>query len=232
MPSDAVVDTTMAAIAEAQFMIADVVGAEDGQPLNAFIRQITPALMKVADMYGDTHGKLSKDLAHLLQFSLKAVLMLLQSDTDAASLREACAGGGSRFSTTDDKLHSGYIEALVDLIPSVCDVELQLIAVEVCFNICARDADTQQLFLRLLGGDSNYRPNLVKVFKSINGENVESGCQRFVREMHKPSNSKYKVRGEKQMHIWDVQSAMDDSAEQNEVSFVLSNEEVYVTNLL
>ena len=232
MPPEEITHKAMASMAEAQFIIADITGAEPGQLLDPIICTIMPVLMKIAETYGDTHGKLSKTRFHLLNWSFKAVLMLLQSDTEAESLREACAGGGSRFKISDDKLHSDYIAALVELIPSVCDLELQLIAVEVAFNICCRDADAQQLFLKLLASDSNYKPSLAKMFKSFDGDDVESGCHGFVRELHAATRGKYKVRGDKQMNIWDVQAAIDGSTDHIEVSLVLSNEEIYVTNLL
>jgi hypothetical protein len=66
--------------------------------------------------------------------------------------------------------------------------------VEVAFNVCSRDTAAQRIFLKLLGSDASYKPSLIKVFKNIDPEDVHTGVEEFVREMHKPSRGKFKVR--------------------------------------
>ena len=115
------IDVVMAATAEVLHNIADAVADEDAAKLSPILHTAIPHLIKVPELYRTVQGKLSKPRANLLLHALQAIIVMLQTDTEAHSL--------SQIVDDDEEMHSEFLQALVDLIPSVCDLELQLIAV-------------------------------------------------------------------------------------------------------
>jgi hypothetical protein len=115
------VDTLMAAIAEVLREIATAVANANAPKLSPILHTAVPRLMKVPELYRTVEGKLSKSRANLLLHTLQGIVTMLQSDTEEHSL--------SQVVDDDEEMHSTFLKALVDLIPSVCDLELQLIAV-------------------------------------------------------------------------------------------------------
>ena len=114
-------DDIMAATAEILHNIAVAVADVDAAKLSPILHTVIPHLIKVPELYRTVEGKLSKSRANLLLHALQAIVMMLQTDTEAHSL--------SQIVDDDEEIHSEFLRALVDLIPSVCDLELQLIAV-------------------------------------------------------------------------------------------------------
>lgn len=119
-PSDDI-DALMAAIAEILHDIANAVADANAPKLSPILHTAIPHLMKVPELYRTVEGKLSKPRINLLLHTLQGIIVMIQSDTEEHSL--------SQVVDDDEEMHSTFLKALVDLIPSVCDVELQLIAV-------------------------------------------------------------------------------------------------------
>ena len=171
--------------------------------------------MKIAETYGKTQ---------FLSWSLKTFLVLVQSATYVRSLRDVCSSGGSRFKISDDTLHSNYIETLVELIPFV-DLETQLLAVELLFNIAGRDIDASDAILELLDSNSNYDKSHDQTLRSFGGEDTERNCDGrltarpavvadFVRQLHASNRL-----GRAMIHamIWDVLASIGDSTNQTDI---------------
>lgn len=121
MQPTADLDAAMAAITEVLHNIAVSVAEANAAKLSPILHTAIPMLMKVPELYREVEGKLSKSRINLLLHALQAIIMMIQADTEENSL--------SQVVDDDEEMHSEFLQALVDLIPVVCDLELQLIAV-------------------------------------------------------------------------------------------------------
>ena len=121
MQSTAEIDGAMADIAEVLRGVTETVADEVPHKLGPIVRKSIPTLMQAPDLYREVEGQLSKSRVSFLLHSLHGLILMLQADDELDKLSQAI--------DDDAEMHANFLESLVLLIPSVCDLELQLTSV-------------------------------------------------------------------------------------------------------
>ena len=120
MQSTAEIDGAMADIAEVLRGVTETVADEVPHKLGLIVHKSIPTLMQAPNLYREVEGQLSKSRVSFLLHSLHGLILMLQAD-ELDKLSQAI--------DDDADMHAKFLESLVLLIPSVCDLELQLTSV-------------------------------------------------------------------------------------------------------